>query len=105
MSNLEAQMPGLSQLVSPSSSSSSSPPAPVPPALGVSPISLSFTAQQGGSNPTAQTVSLSNTGGGITNRLWLVKNNFLRQNWAKNSLEPISKLLEQHRDGGKLDKP
>lgn len=38
--------------------------APVPPAIGASPTSLSFTAQQGGGNPTAQTVSLSNTGGG-----------------------------------------
>src|SRR5262249_26573911 len=64
MSSLEAQTPGLSQLVSPSSSSSSSPPPPVPPAIGASPTSLSFTAQQGGSNPAAQTVSISNTGGG-----------------------------------------
>ena len=65
MSSLAAEMPGLSQLVSPSSSSTpSSPPAPVPPAIGTSPTSLSFTAQQGGSNPAAQTVSISNTGGG-----------------------------------------
>lgn len=38
--------------------------APVPPAIGTSPTSLSFTAQQGGSNPAAQTVNVSNTGGG-----------------------------------------
>ena len=38
--------------------------APVPPAIGVSPTSLSFTAQQGGSNPAAQAVTISNTGGG-----------------------------------------
>ena len=38
--------------------------APVPPAIGASPTSLSFTAQQGGSNPTVQTLSISNTGGG-----------------------------------------
>ena len=38
--------------------------APVPPAIGASPTSLSFTAQQGGSNPAAQTLSISNTGGG-----------------------------------------
>ena len=38
--------------------------APVPPAIGTSPTSLSFTAAQGGANPSAQTVSLSNTGGG-----------------------------------------
>jgi len=38
--------------------------AAVPPAIGLSPTSLSFTAQQGGSNPTAQTLNISNTGGG-----------------------------------------
>ncbi len=41
--------------------------APVPPAIGVSPTSLSFTAQQGGSNPAARTVNVSNTGGGTLN--------------------------------------
>src|SRR6185436_10957562 len=35
-----------------------------PPAIGTSPTSLSFTAQQGGANPATQTVTLSNTGGG-----------------------------------------
>jgi len=38
--------------------------APVPPAIGVSPTSLSFTATQGGANPATQTLSISNTGGG-----------------------------------------
>jgi Big-like domain-containing protein/BACON domain-containing protein len=38
--------------------------APVSPAIGVSPTSLSFTAQQGGGNPTPQTVTVNNTGGG-----------------------------------------
>jgi len=61
MSSLAAGMPGLTQLVNPPSSS---PPAPVPPAIGASPTSLSFTAQQGGSNPAAQTLSISNIGGG-----------------------------------------
>ena len=37
--------------------------APVPPAIGMSPTSLSFTAQQGGSNPAAQMLTISNTGG------------------------------------------
>jgi len=36
----------------------------VPPAIAASPASLSFTAQQGGANPAAQTLSISNTGGG-----------------------------------------
>ncbi len=37
--------------------------APVPPAIGLSPTSLSFTAQQGSGNPTAQSVTISITGG------------------------------------------
>jgi len=40
------------------------PPPVVPPAIGASPMSLSFGATQGGANPAAQTVSISNTGGG-----------------------------------------
>jgi hypothetical protein len=38
-----------------------------PPAIGMSPSSLSFTAQQGGGNPVAQTLNISNTGGGTLN--------------------------------------
>ena len=38
--------------------------APVPPAIGTSPASLSFTVQHGGGNPAAQTLNISNTGGG-----------------------------------------
>ncbi len=60
MSRLAAEMPGLAQLITPPSA----PVVPVNPAIGMSPTSLSFTAQQGGSNPFAQTVSISNTGGG-----------------------------------------
>jgi hypothetical protein len=51
--------------------------APVPPAIGVSPTSLSFAATQGGANPATQTVTISNTGGGtlswnaIPNTTWL----------------------------------
>jgi hypothetical protein len=36
---------------------------PTPPALSVTPSSLSFSATQGGSNPAAKTLSVSNTGG------------------------------------------
>jgi hypothetical protein len=53
-------MPGLAQLISPPSV----PVLSVNPAIGASPTSLSFTAQQGGGNPTAQTLTISNTGGG-----------------------------------------
>jgi hypothetical protein len=38
--------------------------APVPPSIGVSPTSLSFTATQGSANPAPQSLSISNTGGG-----------------------------------------
>ncbi len=38
--------------------------APVPPVIGISPTSLSFTAPQGGTNPATQTLNISNTGGG-----------------------------------------
>ncbi len=41
--------------------------APVPPTIGLSPSNLSFTGVQGGANPSAQTVSVSNTGGGTLN--------------------------------------
>jgi hypothetical protein len=37
---------------------------PAPPALSVTPSSLSFNATQGGSSPAAKTLSVSNTGGG-----------------------------------------
>jgi hypothetical protein len=38
--------------------------APVPPRIAAIPTTLSFTAQQGGGNPAAQTLNISNTGGG-----------------------------------------
>jgi len=60
MQRLVAEMPGLAQLISPHSV----PVLSVNPAIGTSPTSLSFMAQQGGGNPTAQTLTISNTGGG-----------------------------------------
>ena len=41
--------------------------APVPPAIGASPTSLSFNATKGGADPATQTLSISNTGGGTLN--------------------------------------
>jgi len=41
--------------------------ASMPPAIGVSPTSLSFTAIKGGADPATKTLSISNTGGGILN--------------------------------------
>ena len=54
--------------------------APVPPAIGMSPTSLSFTAQQGGGNPAPQTLNISNTGGGTLS--WSVSNNAM---WVSHS--------------------
>lgn len=43
-------------------------PPPVPPAaIGATPASLSFAATEGGANPTSQTLSISNSGGGTLN--------------------------------------
>jgi hypothetical protein len=47
--------------------------APVPPAIGASPTSLSFGATQGGANPATQTVTISNTGGGTLS--WTASDN------------------------------
>ncbi|WP_425464146.1 BACON domain-containing protein [Nitrospira lenta] len=47
--------------------------AAVPPAIGVTPGSLTFTAQQGGGNPTPQSLAIRNTGGGTLT--WTVSNN------------------------------
>src|SRR2546421_323714 len=60
MNRLAAEMPGLAQLPSPPPA----PVAPVHPAIGASPTSLSFAATAGGANPAAQLLSISNTGGG-----------------------------------------
>jgi hypothetical protein len=47
--------------------------APVPPAIGASPTSLSFTVEQGSGNPAAQTLSITNRGGGTLT--WSVTGN------------------------------
>lgn len=47
--------------------------AAVPPAIGVTPGSLTFTAQQGSGNPTPQSLAVRNTGGGTL--AWTVSNN------------------------------
>ncbi|NOZ87843.1 MAG: hypothetical protein GXP49_16595 [Deltaproteobacteria bacterium] len=47
------------------------------PKLAVSPLKLSFQAQEGGEAPTAQTVSISNTGGGKL--MWSIKD--VSQTW------------------------
>ena len=46
---------------------------PVPPTIGTSPATLSFTAVQGDSNSSSQTVNISNTGGGLLT--WLASEN------------------------------
>lgn len=57
MLRLMSEMPTLRQLLTIA-------PAPIPPAIGTSPTSLSFTVQQGGGNPATQTLTISNTGSG-----------------------------------------
>jgi hypothetical protein len=47
--------------------------APVPPAIGASPTTVSFAATQGSANPATQTVSISNTGGGTLS--WTASDN------------------------------
>src|SRR5206468_679529 len=47
--------------------------AAAPPTIGLSPSSLSFTGVQGGTNPSVQTVSMTNTGGGTLS--WSVSDN------------------------------
>lgn len=47
--------------------------AAVPPAIGITPGSLTFTAQQGGGNPAPQSLAVRNTGGGTLT--WTVSNN------------------------------
>lgn len=57
MLRLMSEMPTLRQLLTVA-------PPPLPPAIGTSPTSLSFTAQRGSGNPAAQTLNISNTGDG-----------------------------------------
>jgi len=47
--------------------------APVPPAIGASPTSLSFTATKGGAAPATKNLNISNTGGGTLN--WTASDN------------------------------
>lgn len=62
---------------------SPSPPPVEPPAIGASPTNLSFTATQGGANPTTQTLSISNTGDGTLS--WTAADN---ASWL--TLSPVS---------------
>ena len=56
---------------------------PETPVLAVTPASLGFTATAGGANPAAQTVNVSNTGGGTLN--WTTSDN---QTWL--NVSPVS---------------
>jgi hypothetical protein len=65
LGRLLSEMPSMNRLVvAPSSSAPPAPPQPVSPAISLSPLSLAFSAQQGGASPAAQTLSISNAGGG-----------------------------------------
>jgi len=61
--------PGLAKKVPPPSTDPTPPPpstdpTPPPPTSGSLPVSLTFTGAEGGANPAAQTLSITNTGGG-----------------------------------------
>jgi hypothetical protein len=71
--------------------------ASMPPAIGVSPTSLSFTARRGGSDPATQTLSISNTGSGtlnwtaVDNAPWLTLLTLLGQaSGTGNAVVPVS---------------
>ena len=56
---------------------------PATPVLATTPASLSYTATAGGANPAAQSINVSNTGGGTLS--WTVSDN---QTWLTES--PVS---------------
>ena len=71
--------------------------ASMPPAIGVSPTSFSFTARRGGSDPATQTLSISNTGSGtlnwtaVDNTPWLALLTLLGQaSGTGNAVVPVS---------------
>jgi hypothetical protein len=65
MTRLTSEMPVLAQLINPATPSLMPPPLLlVPPAIGASPTNLFFATTQGGAHSAAQTLSISNTGGG-----------------------------------------
>jgi Viral BACON domain len=71
--------------------------ASMPPAIGVSPTSLSFTARRGSSDPATQTLSISNTGSGtlnwtaVDNAPWLTLLTLLGQaSGTGNAVVPVS---------------
>ena len=78
MQRLLSELPGATQIVAYQEKAPNQtvvpPPTttPAPPAIGVTPGSLTFTAQEGGGNPTPQSLALSNTGGGTLS--WTVSN-------------------------------
>ena len=68
MQRLSAEMSGVAQLVSPPSAPAlSDGPVTGGPAIGINSINLSFTAQQGGASPAAQTLTINNIGHGTLN--------------------------------------
>lgn len=81
MRSLAAQMPLLAEVLSPPSLSATPPPPSTPtPAIGLSPLALSFTAVQNGAAPTSQSVTIANVGTGTlswtasSNMAWLKVN-------------------------------
>src|SRR6185436_2875050 len=63
MKKLSSAMPGLTQLLTPTTSTVSSS-APLTPVIARNPASISFSAIQNGANPSSQTVTVTNSGSG-----------------------------------------
>ena len=66
MQRLVEAMPGLTQLITPTTSSVA-PTAPATPKIGQNPASLAFSAVQNAGNPASQSVTISNSGTGTLN--------------------------------------
>jgi hypothetical protein len=65
MNKLSTAMPGLTQVLTTDTTAAASPPSS--PVIGRNPASLSFSAIQGGTNPSAQIVTVTNSGSGTLN--------------------------------------
>ena len=70
MQKLSDSMPGLNQMLTPTTTTAAVAPTPT---IGLSATSFSFTSVQSGSNPSAQTLMISNTGAGTLS--WTISEN------------------------------
>ena len=73
----------------------------VPPALAVAPASLAFGATQGGANPAARTLDVTNTGGGTLSwtasddAAWLAVDAGVRDGRRHDDRDPVDRRTER----------